>query len=159
MLFLNELGRNPRGHACLLARQPCFNDLLPHTLLRIAPLTRLQKAGPPSHDLRRTHSSQLPSHRAHEQLTMIDFQKSAVFKLSPIPVDKTFTLIQNFIAEEQVLSAFQTARDQSVFTNKRIIAANVQGMTGKKVDYTSIPYRKIRPSLSKRRVSWTSSAN
>ena len=35
-------------------------------------------------------------------------------------------------------------RDQLVFTNKRIIAANVQGITGKKVDYTSIPYSKIQ---------------
>ena len=76
---------------------------------------------------------------------MIDFQKSAVFKLSPIPVEKTFAPIQKFlITEEQVLSAFQTVRDQLVFTNKRIIAANVQGITGKKVDYTSIPYSKIQ---------------
>ena len=41
------------------------------------------------------------------------------------------------------MSAFQTVRDQLVFTNKRIIAANVQGLTGK-VDYTSIPYSKIQ---------------
>ena len=34
---------------------------------------------------------------------MIDFQKSAVFKLSPIPVEKTFAPIQKFlIVEEQV---------------------------------------------------------
>ena len=31
-----------------------------------------------------------------------------------------------------------------MFTNKRIIAANVQGFTGKKIDYTSIPYSKIQ---------------
>ena len=30
-----------------------------------------------------------------------------------------------------------------VFTNKRIIAINVQGLTGKKKDFTSIPYSKI----------------
>lgn len=35
-------------------------------------------------------------------------------------------------------------RDQVVFTNKRVIAANVQGITGSKVDYTSLlPYSKI----------------
>lgn len=45
---------------------------------------------------------------------------------------------------ETILSAFQTVRDQLVFTNKRIIAANVQGLTGKKVDYTSSPYSKIQ---------------
>ncbi len=35
-------------------------------------------------------------------------------------------------------------RDRVVFTNKRIISCNVQGMTGKKIDYTSIPYSKIQ---------------
>lgn len=30
-----------------------------------------------------------------------------------------------------------------VFTNKRIIAVNVQGITGKKRDYSSLPYSKV----------------
>ena len=76
---------------------------------------------------------------------MIDFQKSAVFKLSPIAVEKAFQPVQKFLIDgEIVLSAFETVRDQLIFTNKRIIAANVQGFTGKKVDYTSIPYSKIQ---------------
>jgi hypothetical protein len=76
---------------------------------------------------------------------MIDFQKSALFKLTPIPVDQLFAPIHQFLIDgETVLSVFKTVRDQLVFTNKRIIAANVQGLTGKKVDYTSIPYSKIQ---------------
>lgn len=76
---------------------------------------------------------------------MIDFQKSAVFKLDPIPVNQLLEPINRFLIDEEiVLSVFKTVRDQLVFTNKRIIAANVQGMTGKKVDYTSIPYSKIQ---------------
>lgn len=76
---------------------------------------------------------------------MIDFQKSTVFKLSPVDSSKMLPHIQQFlIDDEQVLQVFQTVRDQLVFTNKRIIAANVQGFTGKKVDYTSIPYSKIQ---------------
>jgi hypothetical protein len=76
---------------------------------------------------------------------MIDFQKSVLFKLNPIPIDRVLEPIHKFLIEEEsVLSAFQTVRDQLVFTNKRIIAANVQGFTGKKVDYTSIPYSKIQ---------------
>ena len=39
---------------------------------------------------------------------------------------------------------FKTVRDQLIFTDKRIISANVQGITGKKIDYTSIPYSKIQ---------------
>ncbi|NMU26893.1 PH domain-containing protein, partial [Vibrio parahaemolyticus] len=44
---------------------------------------------------------------------------------------------------ETIFAAFKTVRDQVVFTNKRVIAANVQGITGSKVDYTSLPYSKI----------------
>ena len=76
---------------------------------------------------------------------MIDFQKNAVFKLKPLAVDKMLEPINKFLLDdEKVLSLFQSFRDQLVFTNKRIIAANVQGFTGKKVDYTSIPYSKIQ---------------
>jgi hypothetical protein len=76
---------------------------------------------------------------------VIDFHKSALFKLDPIPIDRVLEPIHKFLVEEEsVLSAFSTVRDQLVFTNKRIIAANVQGFTGKKVDYTSIPYSKIQ---------------
>lgn len=76
---------------------------------------------------------------------MIDFQKSAVFKLNPIENSKMLAPIKLFLIDgESVLRVFQTVRDQLVFTNKRIIAANVQGIMGKKVDYTSIPYSKIQ---------------
>ncbi len=76
---------------------------------------------------------------------MIDFQKSVLFKLEPIPVDQMLETISQFLLEEEtVFSVFKTVRDQLVFTSKRIIAANVQGLTGKKVDYTSIPYSKIQ---------------
>lgn len=33
--------------------------------------------------------------------------------------------------------------NDEVFTNKRLIIINVQGVTGVKTDYTSIPYSKI----------------
>ena len=35
-------------------------------------------------------------------------------------------------------------RDGVVFTNKRIFAINVQGITGKKKDFPSLPYSKIQ---------------
>lgn len=76
---------------------------------------------------------------------MIDFKKSNLFKLKPFPRDRMRDAIKQFLLEdENVLSVFQTIRDQLVFTDKRIIATNVQGLTGKKVDYTSIPYSKIQ---------------
>ncbi len=42
------------------------------------------------------------------------------------------------------MSAFQTVRDQVIFTNKRIFVVNVQGITGKKVSYFSYPYSKVQ---------------
>lgn len=35
-------------------------------------------------------------------------------------------------------------RDFVVFTNKRVIAVNVQRLTGKKKDFTSLPYSKAQ---------------
>jgi hypothetical protein len=40
--------------------------------------------------------------------------------------------------------SFKGMRDSVVFTNKRLIAINVQGLTGKKRDYSSLPYSKIQ---------------
>jgi len=49
-----------------------------------------------------------------------------------------------FIENERILGTYQALRDGIVFTNKRIIAINVQGITGKKKDFTSLPYSKIQ---------------
>lgn len=44
---------------------------------------------------------------------------------------------------EQIESAFKLVRDLIVFTNKRLVLVDKQGLTGKKVAYVSIPYRNI----------------
>ncbi|GAB1264387.1 PH domain-containing protein [Aurantivibrio infirmus] len=76
---------------------------------------------------------------------MIDFENSEVFKLKPIEEKDVRDEFHKFLIESEVIiAAFKTVRDQLVFTNKRIIAANVQGITGSKVDYTSLPYSKIQ---------------
>ena len=51
---------------------------------------------------------------------------------------------QCFTVGEGIISTYRGIRDGVVFTNKRIIAVNVQGMTGKKKDFTSLPYSKIQ---------------
>ena len=48
------------------------------------------------------------------------------------------------VEEEQAVLAFQSVRDQVVFTNKRIIVINVQGITGKKISYFSYPFSKVQ---------------
>ncbi|GAA3856245.1 PH domain-containing protein [Saccharothrix violaceirubra] len=76
---------------------------------------------------------------------MIDFEKTSVFKLSPCrPEDIGPQVAPIMIQGEQVVAAFKTVRDFVVFTNKRVIAVNVQGMTGKKKDFTSLPYSRIQ---------------
>ncbi len=44
---------------------------------------------------------------------------------------------------EFIEQAFVIIRDKWVFTNKRLIIQDVQGVTGKKREYHSIPYRSI----------------
>lgn len=44
---------------------------------------------------------------------------------------------------EFIEKAFKLIRDKWVFTNKRLIIQDVQGVTGKKKEYMSIPYRSI----------------
>ncbi|WP_226034760.1 PH domain-containing protein [Aquibacillus saliphilus] len=45
--------------------------------------------------------------------------------------------------QEHVQTAYKLIRDLIVFTEKRLILIDKQGMTGKKVEYHSIPYRSI----------------
>ena len=76
---------------------------------------------------------------------MIDFQNKSVFKLKP----ESGCSFQNSIAPmmvggEQVIASFKSMRDGVVFTNVRIIAINVKGMTGAKQDFSSLPYSKIQ---------------
>ncbi|UJL46178.1 PH domain-containing protein [Virgibacillus sp. NKC19-16] len=44
---------------------------------------------------------------------------------------------------EKVEHAYKLIRDLMVFTNKRLILVDKQGVTGKKVEYHSIPYQNI----------------
>ncbi|AWH85988.1 helicase [Flavobacterium album] len=47
------------------------------------------------------------------------------------------------ISGESIEKAFKVIRDMFVFTNKRLILVDKQGITGSKVDYISIPYSSI----------------
>ncbi|MFI5677217.1 PH domain-containing protein [Streptomyces cellulosae] len=46
-------------------------------------------------------------------------------------------------AGEQVQAAYQLVRDVILFTDRRLILVDKQGITGKKVEYHSVPYRSI----------------
>ncbi len=47
------------------------------------------------------------------------------------------------IAGEEVLAAFRSVRDTAFLTNLRFVLVDVQGITGSKVAFQSVPYRSI----------------
>ena len=76
---------------------------------------------------------------------MIDFQNATFAKLKPVDQSAFASMVTPlFVPGEDIIGTYQGIRDGVVFTNKRIIAINVQGLTGKKKDFTSLPYSKIQ---------------
>lgn len=70
---------------------------------------------------------------------------SNTFNLTEINIEKVRKEVMNFLLrDEEIIQAFETIRDQVVFTSKRIFVINVQGITGKKIAYISYPYSKIQ---------------
>lgn len=57
----------------------------------------------------------------------------------PIPDDVQDLLV----AGEVAVAAYKTFRDSAIFTNKRLIVRDAQGITGKKVEVYSLPYAHI----------------
>ena len=57
----------------------------------------------------------------------------------PVPPDVHELLTQG----EQAVAAFKTFRDSAIFTTKRLIVRDAQGLTGKKVEIYSLPYSNI----------------
>ena len=76
---------------------------------------------------------------------MIDFNNASFVKLRPVNDNVFEKMVAPILVNgEEIVRCFQSIRDGVVFTNKRIIAINVQGLTGKKRDFTSLPYNKIQ---------------
>ena len=61
------------------------------------------------------------------------------YQESPVPHDVQELLINGEVAER----AFRTVRDVAIFTNKRLIVKDVQGLTGSKVEIYSLPYSSV----------------
>ena len=75
----------------------------------------------------------------------ISFDRESVFNLKPIPLESVRKEVYGLlISGEECVLAFQTVRDQLLFTNKRIISIDIQGISGKRKSFTSMPYSKIQ---------------
>jgi hypothetical protein len=76
---------------------------------------------------------------------MIDFANGMVFKLKEAVLDEVEPSIRPLLVPgERPVVAFKAVRDYVVFTDKRLLTVNVQGITGKKQDFTSLPYKKVQ---------------
>ncbi len=77
---------------------------------------------------------------------MVDFtNNSQIFKLKEVEknmFDATVTAF--YVNGEETISCYKAIRDYIVFTNKRMIVVDVQGITGKKKEYSIFPYSKLQ---------------
>lgn len=76
---------------------------------------------------------------------MIDFENGSIIKLHLVEsasIEKEIS--SQLVADEEVVGIFKSVRDHIVFTTRRVIAVNVQGVTGKKRSFTTLPYSKIQ---------------
>lgn len=72
---------------------------------------------------------------------LIDGMLGNASKISPEKIQEEFRQI--LATGEKVEHAYQLIRDFFVFTDKRLVMVNKQGITGSKMDYHSIPYKSI----------------
>jgi len=63
---------------------------------------------------------------------------------SEVKIDEVQKEYANILAEnEKIEKAYKLIRDMFIFTSKRLILVDKQGMTGVKIEYHSIPYKSI----------------
>ena len=72
---------------------------------------------------------------------LLDGMLGNASKIDPSKVQAEFA--QLLAPGERVEHAYQLIRDYFVFTDKRLVLVDKQGVTGSKVDYHSIPYKSI----------------
>jgi len=62
-----------------------------------------------------------------------------LFEEIPVPPDVAQLMVQG----EQPFAAFKTFRDSAIFTSRRLIVRDAQGVRGKKVEIYSLPYSSV----------------
>lgn len=64
---------------------------------------------------------------------------------SEVDINKLIKEYEPILIEgENIEKAYKVIRDMFVFTNKRLILVEKQGVTGSKIDYQSVPYKNIK---------------
>ena len=74
----------------------------------------------------------------------IDFENKKYLKLKAAKNEEFGDLINGILAPgETVVQTYKAGRDGVVFTTRRLVAINVQGVTGKQKAITVVPYFNI----------------
>ncbi|MBO4302067.1 PH domain-containing protein [Methanosarcinaceae archaeon] len=74
-----------------------------------------------------------------------NFSKGASFDLHKVDNDDISKNAAALLVDgEKVIGVYKTVRDQIVFTTKRIIAVDIQGLTGKQQELATLPYANIQ---------------
>ncbi|MBF5083200.1 PH domain-containing protein [Quadrisphaera sp. INWT6] len=76
---------------------------------------------------------------------MIELTNGSIVRLGAVdPAEVVDGVHDLLVPGEQVLRAFKGIRDFVVFTDKRLVVVDVQGLTGRKRDFTSLPYSRVQ---------------
>ena len=91
----------------------------------------------------RKHLCRLPQFHSHYKAHMglLDGMLGNASKVDAAKIQAEFSQI--LAPGEKVEHAYQLIRDYFVFTDKRFVLVDKQGITGSKVEYHSIPYKSI----------------
>jgi hypothetical protein len=102
-------------------------------------------------ELRRYLLPHIDAHRKHfgfevgpKQEKAVGFLDNLMGNASEVDVSMVAKEFAPVLAPgEQIEKAYQVFRDSFLFTNRRLILVDKQGVSGKKMEYHSIPYRHI----------------
>lgn len=76
---------------------------------------------------------------------MIDFSSASFAKMDHVGVEDAAVALDGLLLDgETIRNAYKGSRNWVVFTDRRLIVVTTQGMTGKRRDYTTLPYTGIR---------------
>lgn len=76
---------------------------------------------------------------------MIDFENMAFLKLRPVTDTRLTGQVTPLLCPgERIVQQYQGIRDGIVFTDRRVIAVNTQGITGKKKSFVTLPCARIQ---------------
>ena len=72
------------------------------------------------------------------------FLEGLIGNASEVNIGEVKSEFDKIIGENETIErAYKLVRDMFIFTNKRLILVDKQGITGKKCEYHSIPYKSI----------------